>query len=258
MTTLEKVMQLRQQGGTEPQIIEYLRQEGISPREIEEALSQSKIKSAINMEQQYQKQPDSIPQPDSPRETMRPSMSPMEYQQSRNLQQTQIQEPIEYEQNQVYGQPQEQYAPQYYEEYAPPQVSDVETMSDIAEQIYEEKTSEIRKQISEFTKFKDSLLLEVERINERLVRIENVFNELQVAILKKIGEYGEGVQNIEKEIKTTQNSFSKLVNPLTDNIRELQKITGLKTESISPQKTKVNPESTPTKKDKIGFEDYLR
>ncbi|MDP2946626.1 MAG: hypothetical protein Q8N88_00790, partial [Nanoarchaeota archaeon] len=95
--------------------------------------------------------------------------------------------------------------------------------------------------------FKDSLSLEVEKINERITRIENVFNELQVAILKKIGEYGENIQNIEKEMNMTQNSFSKILNPLTDNIREMQKITGLNTA------TKPTPKIKTSKTTKPGF-----
>lgn len=270
MAILEKVMQLKQQGVTEPQIIDSLRQEGVSPREIDEALSQSKIKSMINTGQEE------IPQPEEPFDNfqtpemqsqitpMQPSMVPMNYQQQEDYQQSGLnqqpfqqqpmqqipprrQQPIVYEQ--------EQYAPQeYYEEYAPQQTSDIETINDIAEQIVEEKNAELKKQIFSFTEFKDSLSLEVEKINERITRLENIFNELQIAILKKIGEYGENLQNIEKEMNMTQNSFSKILNPLTDNIREMQKITGLKTTDKPIPKTK--PESN--KKDKASFEDYLR
>ena len=55
-------------------------------------------------------------------------------------------------------------------------------------------------------------------------------------------------------MQATQNSFSKMVDPLTDNIRELQKITGLKTKGRPTPKT----EKGRAKKDKVNFEDYLR
>ena len=275
MAVLERVMQMKQQGATEPQIIDFLRQEGVSPREIDEALSQSKIKSMIDTEQEE------IPQPEEPFEMsqtpemqpqitpMQPNMAPMSYQQENYPQQDDYQEPrlsqslqtpmqqipSHMQQPVVYEQGQEQYAPQqYYEEYAPQQTSDIETINDIAEQIVEEKNAELKKQISSFTEFKDSLSLEVEKINERINRIENILNELQMAILKKIGEYGEGIQNIEKEMHATQNSFSKILNPLTDNIREMQRITGVKTANKPIPKTKQEL----NKKEKPGFEDYLR
>lgn len=269
MAVLEKVTQLKEQGATEPQIIESLKQEGISPKEINEALSQSKIKSMINTRQ------GEIPQPEEPQEMfqipemqpqntpMQPNMVPTNYsqeeynQQPLFQQQFQRQPPMQqqFQQLETYKQPQEQYAPQeYYEEYAPQQPSSIETINDIAEQIVEEKNIELKKQISSFTEFKDTLSLEVERINEKITRMENVFNELQIAILKKIGEYGEGIQNINKEMHMTQDSFSKILDPLTDNIREMQRITGSNTTKKPTPKTKSNS----NKKDKANFEDYLR
>lgn len=261
MAVLEKVMQLKQQGATEPQIIDFLRQEGVSPREIDEALSQSKIKSMINAGQEE------ISQPEEPYEMLQPSeiqpqniplqpnMTPMNYPQQENYQQPMNQIPFRGQPSEVYEQAPEQYAPQeYYEEYTPQQTSNIETINDIAEQIVEEKNIELKKQISAFTEFKDSLSLEVEKINERITRMENVFNELQIAILKKIGGYGESLQNIEKEMHMTQNSFSKVLNPLTDNIREMQKITGLN--ATTKPTPRIRSESN--KKDKANFEDYLR
>ena len=66
MAALEKAMQMKQQGATDVQIIESLKQDGVSPKEIEEAISQSKIKSIINMENQQPPQEGTIPQPESP------------------------------------------------------------------------------------------------------------------------------------------------------------------------------------------------
>jgi DNA-binding transcriptional MerR regulator len=271
MAVLEKVMQLKQQGATEPQIIDFLRQEGVSPREIDEALSQSKIKSMIDTEQEEIPQPEEPsgifqPQMQSQITPMQPNMIPVNYQQQEDYQQPGINQqqfqqqpmqqiPSQIQQPLVYEQRSEQYAPQeYYEEYAPQQTSDIETINDIAEQIVEEKNAELKKQISAFSEFKDSLSLEVEKINERIARMENIFNELQIAILKKIGDYGENIQNIEKEMHMTQNSFSKILNPLTDNIREMQKMTGLNTPAKPSPKTKQEL----NKKEKPGFEDYLR
>ena len=48
MAALEQVMQMKQQGMSERQIIENLRGQGITPKDINEALSQSSIKTAID------------------------------------------------------------------------------------------------------------------------------------------------------------------------------------------------------------------
>lgn len=296
MAALERIMQMKQQGFTEPQMIDALKQEGVSPKEIEEGLSQSNIKSAINMPAQPgMQQPianlnSATAEMSNQNMAMQPSITqsnnpqqapPQPVQQTpQQFQQAPPQPQAQYEQaptqpTEQYEQPTEQYSPeqyppqQYYDEYAP-QSSDIATINDISEQIVEEKTAALKSQISSLINFKEDISLEIGKINERVNRMENIFNELQIAILKKIGEYGKSVQNIEKEMHATQDSFSKMVNPLTDNIRELQKITDHETKHKSEPKpeTKHKPlpkpkakskaKSKPRGKNKINFEDYLR
>lgn len=267
MATLEQVMQLKQQGQTDQQITENLKQQGISPKEINEAISQSKIKSELNepstmLQQTAQHQDNQFTQPPSKENiSMQPSMSqqletqespfPQESQFAGQMQEFQ-KHPITQEISQPGMQQQEQYPYQEYQEYEP-QESSIETINEIAEQIVDEKISKLKKQITSFTKFKEDLAGEVLKLSERISKIENTLNELQIAIIRKIGDYGEDIKNIAKEMHSTQDSFSKVLNPLTDNIRELQKITSLP----SPKSTRPKPK---TKKSKAStsFEDYLR
>ena len=262
MATLERVIQMKQQGMSEDRIISSLREEGISPKEINEAVSQSKIKMALNQEPR-----NDIPEVEN---TMQQSIMNTERPVDEegytdysgntpapNAEQTE-QSPQEYQQDQ-------EYYPEYqpdsaYPEYQPPPSIDIETVNEIAEQIIEEKVEKIAKQISGFTKFKEDIQTEIQRINERLTKMEEKFEELQMAIIKKVGQYGENIQEISKEMHATQQSFSKILDPLTDNIRQLQKITGnyptkkqeegqTPTEQAQPRKVK---------KPEPGFEDYLR
>jgi len=247
MATLESVMQMKQQGIPESQIIQTLQQQGISPKEINEALSQSKIKSELGATTEQ-------PTPNAPAPTMpaqpkipeQPSQIPQTFTQEISTPTQEMQPSIMQQAPapETYQMPAPAEMP-YYEEYQPSQPADLETINDIAEQIVEEKTSNLKKQITNLSRFKEELSLEVEKINERLAKIEDVFNQLQIAILGKIGEYGKDIQNIAKEMHETQNSFSKIINPLTENIKALQKIT--KTKS-----------SAKTKKSSNDFEDYLR
>jgi len=253
MAVLEKVMQMRKMGMPDTQIAQSLKQEGISPKEIIEAISQSKIKYAINEEPNISMNEPSIP-PELPAPEIQPS-------------QPAFNETQEYEQypssSSFY--PQQSYPYQEYPEYQPQQ-TDIATITDIAEQIIEEKNEKLREQISAFAKFKEDIAFSIENISKRLERIENSFNALQAALLGKIGEYSQNMKDITKELKTTQDSFSKIVNPLTDNIRELQKITGknssfpkepeLETAEEQLQETKEKPRQKTSKRD--GFENYLR
>ena len=268
MAALEKIMQMKQQGLADPQIIDSLKQEGVSPKEINEALSQSTIKSELDPQapqipmsptqemppEQMQEAP--MTQSGMPPQQLAQEMPPEQQMQPSIMSQEMPPEQMQEAPMTQPGMPQQM--PQY-EEYEPQQSTDIETINDIAEQIVEEKTDVIKKQITDFTRFKNELSLEVEKINERLSRIENTFNELQMAILKKIGNYGEDIKNIAKEMHETQDSFSKMVNPLTDNIRELQKLTG----SSKSEKTRPRPKTKKGKRKKgskadLDFEEYLR
>jgi len=286
MATLERVMQMKEQGVPETQIIRDLKDQGITPREINEALSQSKIKSEVNSRPPIARPTDARITQTAPREIdptqmqqsimpteeregispsqipgintsqqMNPPMPPQTFEPEQQIPSQQYQETFEA--------PQEQYLPEqypqenYYPEYQSPQAADIETINDIAEQIVEEKNAKLKKQISSFTRFKEEISSEIKKINQRLERMENVFNELQVAILGKIGGYGEDIKNIAKEMHATQDSFSKIIDPLTDNMRELQEIS--ESPKSEPEKKQSNSNKRKrTKSSRDGFESYLR
>ena len=263
MVVLEKVKELQQEGMSESQIAKQLRQEGISAKDINEALSQSKIVAAVGPAStesapemptpEAQLQPSQFPQtPPTPTQTMpAPTAEPTEAGvQEQPIYPTYPEYPTQtaqpgYEYNQ--GQ-------QGYYEYQQP-TTDIDTINDIAEQIIDNKLAKLKEQVKEIKEFKDNASIEIESINNRLLKLENTMNELQMAIIKKVGDYGEDIKNISKELQATQDTFSKLTNPLTDNIRELQKITGKEipetpTETPAPKKR--------GRKKKEDFESYLR
>jgi len=217
MGTLEKVMQMRQQGSTDPQIIDSLKQEGISPKEINDALSQSQVKSALTNEQNIQGNMTSVTSdmsqqnmqnmipsmtessqatmPSSKPETssenmsinmMAPQSAPGTIQPTYPMQNTMpmLQETIQptypMQETQQYQYPEYQYT-EYQNQ------GDIGTINEIAEQIVEEKTSSLKKQISSFKKFQEEIALDVEKLNERLTKIENTLNDIQSAILGKVG-----------------------------------------------------------------------
>ena len=253
MSTLEKVMQMKQQGIPDWQIVQLLKQQGIYPQEIEEALSQSKIKSAVATGQQFQvaNQDLTYTQEYPPAEKMQPTI--MSKPQGNNIHEneefpdyTTKEIPTSYKgvtmpyseklqqqpQAAEYYQAEQQYPPannypvqETYPEYQTEQMSDIETINDIAEQIVEERTEKLKKQLASLSRFKEEITFEIEKINQRLQKLEETFNNLQASIIRKIGEYGEDIKSIEKEMHETQDSFSKIINPLTDSVRDLKHAT---------------------------------
>jgi hypothetical protein len=104
-------------------------------------------------------------------------------------------------------------------------------------------------------------------IENRLVKVEEIIHELQSSIIRKMGEYGESIQGISKEIRATQDSFAKVINPVLDKKRGInpsfEKNSPPQIQEQIPQKQKPKQiqESQPSQarsENSASFEDYFR
>ena len=207
MGVLEQISQLKDQGLLEPEIINQLKEQGVSPREINDALSQSQIKDAVY----------------NPREEA-PQQAPMPIPEEQTSEATYVPKTQEVEETYA-PQPQETYTPSPQEEYIPPQnvyqqedygypsteSYSTDTIMDIAEQVFLENIKKIEKQINKIKDTQAVLETQVEHSTERLKRIESIMDNLQIAILEKIGSYGNNLESIKKEMNMIENSFSKII-----------------------------------------------
>ena len=248
MALLEKINSMRQTGMSEVQILNALKEEGITPREINEAFSQLKIKSAVAEPQENQE--------------MQPSMTG---QAAPEPNQGQAQYQGQYTDQQQYAQPydQQQYQQTTDQGYYS-QTIDLETVRDIATQEIEEANKKIKTEIESLNKTKTDLSFEVQAIENRVAKIESIIQELQTAIIRKMGEYGEAVSSISQELKDTQESFSKVINPLLDKKRGInqevkeEKIEGPEEQKSSKPKKQEKPTQMTRDTNSAGFEEYFR
>jgi len=283
MPLIERISQMQKQGLTNEEIIKRLQEEGASPKDINEAIDQSQVKSAVSEQppQSAGMQPSVMtapieaapaapnappPAPEQPMtmpapQPMQPATQPIEPRQPIEPQMPaeqmmmpapgqmppSEQQPMFQEQEAAYGYPAQEY-PAYET------ASDTEMITEIAEQIVNEKSQKTEKQILEMIRFKTETQGKINNIDDRLKRIEMLIDRLQTSILGKIGEYGRNISDLKSEMETTQESFSKILNPLTENIEELRKITRTKTPGSKTPATKVRKGRG--KKD--SFENYLR
>jgi len=205
MNILDKINEMKKEGLDDSQISRRLREEGISPKEIDDALEQGQVKSAV-YEEAAPPYPDFQPEIASHAET-------------EDFEQPAI--AMDYPQNpsgQEYGE-----YPDYQYQNAPP--VDTEMISEIVEQILDEKTKEMQTDISELIKFKIEMQGAIDNIDYRLKRIEHTIDKLQTSILGTIGNYGKNISDLKREVQMTQESFSKVISPLAENLEELRKIT---------------------------------
>ncbi|MFA4953231.1 MAG: hypothetical protein WC584_03340 [Candidatus Pacearchaeota archaeon] len=205
MGLLDSITQMKSQGMTDSEIAISLREQGVTPRQIDDALNQSQIKSAVVGEYQ---EPENLSGEDyipSPQQQYQP--------------QTQ-----EISQNYYPQQSYQEYYPQQNYENAgadySPAYNSTDSMMDIAEQVFEEKTKKMQKQIDNFEQFKNIAVIQMQNISDRLKRIEDSFDKLQIAVVEKVGNYGKDLSSLKKEVAMVEDSFGKLAKSKTESSHE--------------------------------------
>jgi hypothetical protein len=243
MGILDEVMNMKSRGTSDSEIIKNLQEQGISPSEINDALSRAQIKNAVSsenagansegMEQSImgsEEEPDRLPTegnisdadltPPVPGGFRAPATQRYVTKELSGGESEGMYEPQE-----AYY-PQQQYSPQ---EYAQQQGSgyaqsmggmDTDTLIEVAEQVFSEKNKPLQKKIEEMNEFRALTQTRIDYISERLKKIEAIIDNLQASILEKVGGYGQGIENIKKEMNMMQNSFGKVINNVADRSEE--------------------------------------
>ena len=212
MGILDQIINMKKQGILNDQIMSELSQQGNSPSDIMNAMKQAEIKNAVSgySDSEEEMQPSIMPEGEAPsaqprnyQEQIYQPQQPQQYQQESYSPQTQ-------EQPQYY--PQEQYysPEQSYQEY-PAQTGSTDMMMEVADQVFSEKIKKTQK-LAESTSEATALLQnKIENISDRLKKIENTIDKLQIAILEKVGSYGQNLESVKKEMSMMQDSFSKMI-----------------------------------------------
>lgn len=245
MGILEDINNMQNQGVQENEISKKLQEKGASPRAIEDAFNQMRIKKAVSAEYSGEEgmepsimknQSAPLSQQSGPLYT--PKTQEIEHD-SREFYSPQPRAPTpqmeqfsEEPQAPMYGGgrdynqepyiPQEQYIPQ--EGYAEQQMGggsyDTDTIIEIAEQVFSEKIKREQKQLQSLNEFATLVESRISNDHERIKRIEEIIDKLQIAILEKIGSYGRNIDSIKNEIGMMQESFEKMVPALHEKAEE--------------------------------------
>jgi hypothetical protein len=202
MGILERVIEMQQQGMPDGEIINSLRNEGIQPKEINDSIAQARIKMAVSQE----------------------ASAPEGYQESAPQQYI---EPLPEQEALQQNYPQYSEAPQAYSNqgaYLEQGGMSVETISEIVDRIVSEKIREINSKIKSVSDFKTKTEEEINEIKDRVKRIELSMDNLQRAVISKVGEVGQSNVLVHKDLDNLHNTVSKLMNPLIDNYNEMKKL----------------------------------
>lgn len=241
MGILDTITTMKSEGKSEAEIIQTLRNQRVPPKEIQDALSRAQIKSAVAGGSQIDDMQESImdtppsPRPEENDNVYTPSPKNQPYAPSQYAPQSyESYAPQEYAapqqqypqaQQPYYSQDQYTYAPeaQIQDPYAYAQqdyaTQDSETVIDVAEQVFSEKIKPLQEAIDPLKEFHALAQTKLTAMEERLKRLEQTIDQLQSAILDKIGSYGSNLNTIKKEMAMMQDSFGKVINPLLDKQR---------------------------------------
>lgn len=106
-----------------------------------------------------------------------------------------------------------------------PQFSSSDQMQELVESIVEEKWGQVIEKFGDLGVWKERTNRDIIALKQELVRTQDRFAQLQRAVLGKVAEYNDNISNVNSELKALEKVFEKIIEPLTHNVKELQKIT---------------------------------
>lgn len=117
-------------------------------------------------------------------------------------------------------------------------ISSDQTQS-IVEAIVEEKWEDFISRVGDLGLWKESINNDIEAIKQEILRVQERMNNLQNVMVGKVTEYSRSIGDINTEMKALEQVFQRILQPLTTNIKDLNKVTAeLKSHKNSHSKKK--------------------
>ncbi len=98
-----------------------------------------------------------------------------------------------------------------------------EKIEEIAETIIEEKWNELLKDVNKIIEWKATMEANMKALEQRQQDIKQSFDNLQKALLAKIGDYDQNITSVGTELKALEKVFQKLLPAFTENVNELSR-----------------------------------
>jgi hypothetical protein len=204
----ERIIQMKNQGLPNNEIISALQQEGYKHDQISNAMDQASVKSELSSMGMPGQEPVenrevplalmNAPSPSSGEEELRPI--------SHN------------EQPRLQEQPPSNFAPE------PLERASYDAIEEIAESIIKEKWNEMLQNVGDIKLWKERTDIDLEGVKQELIRTQEKFENLQGALMGKISEYSEGVTTIGTEMKALERVLEKILAPLTKSVKDLERV----------------------------------
>ncbi len=99
-----------------------------------------------------------------------------------------------------------------------------ETVQQIVEAIVKEKWDELESSVGNIAEWKERVNNNIVSMKQEIIRISEKFQNLQNAVLGKVGEYDQGLRGVHTEMKALEKVFEKILEPMTSNIKDLDRL----------------------------------
>ncbi len=187
---VDLVLNMREQGLSNNQIITSLQREGYQTTEIFDAMNQADLQMANGSLM------------DNSGTVMQNQIYPEEL----------MDEPqqVERQPSYSYQEPEPNYNNQ-----------DVTKIEELVEAVVEEKWVDLVKDVNKIIEWKSKVESDTSSINQEIEDLKESFNELQKNIIGKIDEYDKNITKVSTNIKAMENVFQKAIPTFTENINEL-------------------------------------
>lgn len=119
------------------------------------------------------------------------------------------------------------YMPSEDRVYSQPQFQGLNSdqIQEVVESIVEEKWEDLISKVGDINLWKENVNNDIESIKQEVLRVQERFNNLQNILIGKVTDYNKSVIEINSEMKALEQVMQKIIEPLTRNIKELNKIT---------------------------------
>ena len=221
------ILEMQKSGLNDAEIIERLREQGYTDRDINDAINQAKVKQTIKTEefQEPARQAPALAPLPNPEQNVAtpitgqrgefvPTPSPTPASQPTTTTAPEMQ--YEYEQPSYEG----------YEGYGDyGTAATTEAFEEIAESIIEERWRAFMEKVGDLQAWKERTEKEISRIEKRIEKIDDALTSIHTALLTKVDEYGKGVRNLGTDVKAMEKAFSQVLQPMMKKAKEIKGIT---------------------------------
>lgn len=197
---INEIIQMRNQGLSNNQVIQNLQREGYSNTQIFDAMNQADTKMAV--------------------EGMQPAadMLPANPQNSASGDGLFTQSPVQTQDQST--------MPLGNNESIPSGFGDNQVkVEELVEAIIEEKWDELLKDVNKIVSWKNKVETRISEIEVKVDHLKENFTDLQRAVIGKVNDYDKHILEVGSELKAMEKVFSKVLPVFTENVNELTNIT---------------------------------